>query len=107
MGEIAEVLHAFKGAAMEEKDGEAQYNIMIESAKRNERKLEPQIGDKIIGTMFIMVRAYSGRPLRETMMNMYPVNVQEKMADHMKEQERIEDWDSWLKEAVLKGEADI
>lgn len=106
MGEMEEILLVFKQAAEREGDGETQYNTMIESAKRNEKKLEPQVGDKIIGTMFIMVRGYVGSP-PQALMNMYPCNVPRKMADHMKEQKRIENWDAWLKEAILRGEADI
>lgn len=102
-----ELLSAFKGGSVQEEDGVAQYKIMIESAKKNEKKLEPHVGDKIIGTMFIMVRAHSVWPLQDTVMNMYPANVPKKMADDWKERERIENWGSWLTEAVLRGEADI
>lgn len=105
MGEIEEILSAFKQAALKPGDGEAQYRDMLEATKRNERKLEPEVGDKIVGTMFIMVRGDLSSGLEA--MSIYPANIPKGMADQMRTQKRIENWDAWLKEAIMRGEADI
>ncbi|KAG8994235.1 hypothetical protein FRB90_000502 [Tulasnella sp. 427] len=107
MGKVGEILAALKEGSRTEEQGETQYRIMIESAKRNEKELERKTGDKIIGTMFIMIRGYYAPESWTSILNMYPANIPAAMAEDMKKRQRIENWDAWLKEAILKGEADL